>query len=456
MHDGASDREAEERAKFDIRWKYALDLGVDADGFDATTLCRFRARLLANEQERSLFEGFVLAARDAGLLSGRQILDSTAVSGAAAVKDTYQLIRGAVRKLCKKSRRVPGLTSKLAKVLQRDDYDEVGKAQIDWSNKEAQETLLHELVADGRAAVAVAREALVAGGGDETVVEAVDLLARIVEQDVEPADGGVQIRQGVAKDRIISVVDPDMRHGHKTSSGRFDGMKAHVAMDAASELITDIEAIAANAPDQSAVAGVLERNEQRGLEVSEITGDHAYGGMPTRTVCSDAGVDLVAPLARPGAPEGKFGKEQFRIDLKEPSCICPAGASGRPSYTRAGLLRGFKFDAATCASCPLKEHCTKAKARHITIQPDEAERQRIYAQQATPQFQKRYRQRPLIERAHAELARIGIHQARYRGLRKERLQLAFSALVVNIQRAASRGLLPAMVAARPPCPRTVV
>ncbi|EQD67678.1 transposase IS4 family protein, partial [mine drainage metagenome] len=103
MHDGVSDREAEEHATFDLRWRYALDLDVDDKAFDASTLCRFRARLLVHEQERSAFERFVTAARDAGLLSRRQIMDSTAVHGAGAVQDTYQLIRGAIRRLRKKA-----------------------------------------------------------------------------------------------------------------------------------------------------------------------------------------------------------------------------------------------------------------------------------------------------------------------------------------------------------------
>lgn len=447
MYEGVSDREAEERAKFDLRWKYALDLGPEEDGFDATTLVRFRARLLANDKERAAFESFVQAAKAAGLVSRRQILDSMAIQGAAAVKDTYQLIRGAVRKLRKKARRVPGLTSQLAAVLQRDDYEEIGKAQIDWEDPAARQGLLQELVADARSAVAVARRALAEGAGDASVAEAVELLACVVEQDIEPVgQDAVQIRQGVAKDRIVSVTDPEMRHGRKTSSGRFDGHKAHVGMDAESELITDVEAIPGNAPDGSAVPGVLERAEEQGLPTEEIMGDHAYGGMETRSQCAAQGVQVVAPLQRPASVGGRFSKEAFRIDLRAESCICPAGNLAQPQHRRDGRLYGFLFPQTSCASCLLKEQCTTASARSVGIHPDEAERQQIYSEQATPEFRTDYRRRPLVERANAELARHGMHKARYVGQRKTRLQLAFTALVVNILRASRRGLLPAIAA----------
>ncbi len=448
MYEGVSDREAEERAKFDLRWKFALDLGPEEDGFDATTLVRFRARLVANDKERAAFEAFVQAARDGGLLSRRQMLDSMAVQGAATVQDTYQLIRGAVRKLRKKARRVPGLTSQLLAVLTRDDYDEVGKADIDWDDPAARGALLQELVGDARRAVAVVRQALSEGGGDAALAEATDLLARVVEQDIEPlpAQDGVQIRQGVAEDRIVSVADSEMRHGRKTSSGRFDGHKAHVGMDAESELITDVEAIPGNAPDRSAVPGALERGERLDIPQDEITADHAYGDMGTRSLCSARGIDLVAPLQRPSAIGGRFTKLEFQIDLQAKTCVCPAGAMGQPRYRRDGQLYSFQFSQASCGNCPLRDRCTTAAARAVEVNPDEAERQRLYMEQATPEFRTRYRERPRVERANAELARYGMHKARYFGRRKTTLQLAFTALVVNILRASRRGWLPAIAA----------
>ena len=456
IHDRVSDREAEERARFDLRWRYALDLDTSDPVFDASTLSRFRARLIANEQERAAFERFVTAARDAGLLSDRQIMDATAVHGAGAVQGTYQLIRGAVRKLCKKARRVPGLTSQLKGVLMRDDYDEVGKPGIDWEDIAARQKLLNELVQDGRAAVAAARKML--AGMDEgrrpiEVVAAVDLLAQVVEQDTEP-DGDsdqVRIRQGVAKDRVISTTDPEMRHGHKTSSGRFDGAKVNVTMDETTELITDVGVLKGNNPDSEAVMPALEREERLHILPAELMGDHAYGIMGLRPLLGAKEIELTAPLAAPSAPAGRFSKDDFHIDLDAPRCVCPYGAEAVAHYSRlpdgARFLSGFSFRPQDCSACPLKDRCTPAASRSIGIHADEQRRMELRQRQQTQAFRDRYRRRPLVERAIEQLAVHGMHQARYVGSRKLVLQAAFTALVVNIKRAARSGILPKLAAA---------
>jgi transposase len=100
-HDDCSDFEAEQKMRFDLRWKHALDLGLEEAGFDATVLCRFRRKLLERGLERNLFERLVKAARGAGLITknAAQLLDSSHILGAAGARDTYTLIRGAIRKL---------------------------------------------------------------------------------------------------------------------------------------------------------------------------------------------------------------------------------------------------------------------------------------------------------------------------------------------------------------------
>ena len=453
MHDGVSDREAEQHAKFDLRWRYALDLDVDDKVFDASTLCRFRARLLVHEQERSAFERFVTAAQAAGLLSRRQIMDSTAVHGAGAVQDTYQLIRGAIRKLRKKAGRVAGLASRLDAVLQRADYGKTGKPDIDWQDVKARQDLLNEIVRDRRAAVVATRDLLAAGKEDASVAEAADLLARVVEQDIEPIEGGdeVCIRQGVAKDRVVSITDPEMRHGHKTSSGRFDGAKVNATMDEDAQLITDVGVLKGNEADGDAVMPALEREEKLGVQPQGLMGDHAYGIMGLRPQIAAKGIELTAPLAAPSAPAGRFGKDDFTIDLDAPQCNCPNGALGKPQYARmpdgTRILGGFQFRAQDCGACPLKDRCTPAAARSVGIQPDERERRELRQQQKTQAFLDRYHRRPLVERCIAELAMHGIHQARYVGNRKLALQAAFTALVVNIKRAAKAGTLPKVAAA---------
>jgi len=96
-----SDRKALKNVRFNIQWKYALCVPIDYEGFDRSLLVYFRARLLANNKEKMVFKKTLELARKAGLLKGEidQVIDSTPMLGAAAVKDTYELLRDGIRKI---------------------------------------------------------------------------------------------------------------------------------------------------------------------------------------------------------------------------------------------------------------------------------------------------------------------------------------------------------------------
>lgn len=154
--DNVSDREAEERAKFDLRWKVALRLPIHEIGFDYTVLCRFHTRLLTNEKQKLVFERFVNLAKDAGILkeNGVQIINSTHVLGAATVKDTYTLIKRAIQKLLKVSRKPNGKAAKVLEALSLlMDYSSTDKEAIDWNDSAARQDLLNKLVQDSRAII---------------------------------------------------------------------------------------------------------------------------------------------------------------------------------------------------------------------------------------------------------------------------------------------------------------
>lgn len=110
-----------------------------------------------------------------------------------------------------------------------------GDAGIDWSDHKAREALLSEIVSDADRLLGLSREVQerLPEECDERgdIVAAAELLGRLLLQDVERRDDGVGIRDGVSSDGTLSVNDPEMRHGHKSSSRRFDGHKASVAVD---------------------------------------------------------------------------------------------------------------------------------------------------------------------------------------------------------------------------------
>src|SRR3990172_4189996 len=276
-HDRVSDDEAKARADFDMRWKVALGIEIDQRLFAKSTLQLFRAQLILHDQVRSVFQRSLEYAQETGYLRGRKmkvVLDTTPILGRGAVKDTYNLLADGIKKLGW------ALAKKVARTKPEEWAREhglghyygssvKGEAEIDWSDENARAKFLKSIVADADQLLETARQALVqvcAGSDQEkAIVEAAQLLSQLLLQDVErPAEGpgssGEQgedprLKQGGTRDRIVSVHDPEMRHGHKGASKRFEGFKAAVAVDPDTQLITAVDMLSANAGDSQ---GALE------------------------------------------------------------------------------------------------------------------------------------------------------------------------------------------------------
>lgn len=430
-HDHASDREAEDRAKFDLRWKTALRLQISEAGFDHTALCRFRSRLLTNNKHKMVFERFVNLAKEAGIIheDGLQIIDSTHVLGAAAVKDTYTLIKNAVQKLFKVSHKKNGKAKKLLESLALlVDYKQKDKEDIDWNDAAARQELLNKLVKDSRAITQTLKETELSA--EEKA--ALDLLAVITEQDIEEKEGEVTLKQGVAKDRVISVEDPEMRHGHKTSSGKFNGYKAQVMMDEQSEIVTNIDVTFGNRPDGESVGQMIEGSL---VKPGAIMGDTAFGTLEARDSIEAQQVKVVAPLPMGGKKADKFGKHDFQIDFVNKTCQCPAGQVTSKTREKDNQILAYVFPKQTCNKCALRDHCTKhGKGKTLTMHEQEERRREIIKETETVEFRELYRQRSKIERKNAHLKRYGMRKSRYMGIDKTLIQLAFTAAVVNLKR----------------------
>jgi hypothetical protein len=220
--EGCSDREAVDRFAFDARWKYAAGgLDFDYPGFVHTVLVGMRARLASSARPDRIFEVTLEAARKAGLIGRRRVLDSTPLYDAVATMDTVTLFRSGIRGLLKVAG--AGLGAQLRSVIRRDDdYTAAGKPVCDYDDPVARKVLVDALAKDAMALLRVlhGREL------DEAVTQAGKLLATPVGQDLdEGADGVFRVARRVAKDRVISTVDPQARHGHKTAAHGFDGIE---------------------------------------------------------------------------------------------------------------------------------------------------------------------------------------------------------------------------------------
>jgi len=461
--EGCSDREAVDRFSFDARWKYAAGgLDFDYPGFVHTVLVDMRARLARSDRPGRIFEVTLEAARKAGLVGRRRVLDSTPLYDAVATMDTLTLVRSAIRGLLKACDRE--LAGELRRVLRRDDdYMAAGKPACDYDDPGAREELVDALARDACALLA----ALDGRELGPAVAQAGELLATVTGQDLEQDAAGVfKIARRVAPDRVISVVDPDARHGHKTSARGFDGYKGHVAVDPDSEIVTATAVTPGNSGDAEAAEDLLadtlpaggegtrastggngERQDApaaaAGSGRAAVYGDAAYGSGDLIERVDDAGIYNGIKVQPPAAVKGCFPKDRFRIDLDAETVTCPAGLTV-PIRARGGRHAGQARFGAACQTCPLAARCTNAtEGRTITIGPHEARLAAARQAQASPAWRADYRAtRPKVERkiGHLMRRRHGGRRARVRGQLKIAADFALLAAAINLARLAVLGL----------------
>ena len=288
---GLSDREAVEQYMFDARWRYAAGVGSydcgGVGGFAHTVLVDMRARLARSARPRRIFEASLDAAKKAGFVGAKRVLDSTPLYDAVATMDTITLIRSALRGLLKVADQ--DLEAELRAVLKSgDDYATSAKPQIDWDDQAARDALI-----DSRARDAYACLGLLEGRQLPVEVgQAAQLLATVVGQDLCTADDGTfRIAHRVAKDRVISTVDPEARHGHKTSARGYDGYKGHAALDPDSEIITATTVSPANTGDAASAAGLVQ-------DIAQVDDDAAEEHQD-QDVVAGASEGLVPGAAQP-------------------------------------------------------------------------------------------------------------------------------------------------------------
>jgi hypothetical protein len=277
------------------------------------------------------------------------------------------------------------------------------------------------------------------------VAEAAALLTTVTGQDIEEtADGRFRIFEGTAPDRVISTVDPQARHGHKTAAHGFDGYKAHVAVDPDSEVICAAEVSSAATGDAVVAPALLGDLVSEGEPPAGgvVYGDSAYGTGAHLAWLDRRGLTPMVTTQIPTPPGGRFSKDQFRVDLQAHTVTCPARVTVAitPAHRGGGRAR---FGAA-CSVCPLRQACTTSVAgRLVTIHPHEAELAAARARQRQPAWRADYRAtRPKVERklAHLLRRRHGGRRARMRGLVRVTQDWKLLAGATNLARFAALGL----------------
>ena len=423
--EGLSDRQAAAALTRDIAWKVACGLALDAASFDPSVFVYWRRRLNASDRPHRIDEAVKGVVRQTGVLNGkaRRALDSTVLDDAVATQDTVTQLVAAIRKV---RRLVPeaGLVTVTA-----HDYGRGGKPDCAWDDEVARDALVTALVADAIAII----DCLPVVGLDDEQERAVALLALIAGQDVEPGEmpGTWRIARAVAKDRVVSVVDPESRHAHKSRASYRDGYKAHIAVEPETGLITANTVTAGNTPDGDVAVELLDDE----AEPVEVLGDAAYGGGQTRADIADAGHDTtIKPLPlRPAVPGG-FDRDDFTVDHAAKTVTCPNGQTV-PISAKGNATFGRR-----CDDCPLRDRCTTNKSgRSLRVSTHDARLVAARAQAATAEFAAAYPRRSLVERSIAWLVKDGHRRCRYRGVKRNQLGLSLRVAAVNLTRLANLG-----------------
>ncbi|MGI5125777.1 IS1182 family transposase [Pseudonocardia sp. CA-107938] len=444
---GLSDREAIEALTFDLRWKAACGLAITDTGFHPTTLTYWRRRLSASQHPERIFDAVRAVVDATGALAGkhRRALDSTILDDAVATQDTVTQIIAAIRRV---AREVPDAAHVIATQARGHDYTQPGKPRIAWDDEQARAELVDALIGDAHRVLGHLPDQELG----PAAAEAVGLLALVAGQDVEPAqgsdgtDGRWRIARRTAADRVISTVDPDARHAHKTRNRRQDGYKAHLVVEPDTGIITATALTPASGPDNSdATVGIdlLHRDLDQSPTTPETTpdavevlADSAYGTGDMLAALANAGHRAVIkpwPL-RPPVPGG-FTIDDFTIDETTGLVTCPNGMTAHITRTR-NVTFGRR-----CRGCPLASRCTtSATGRTLRLHPHDALHRAHRAHAAAADFGEIYRRhRPMVERSIAWLTR-GNRRLRFRGTRANDLWLSHRAAALNLRRLLALGL----------------
>jgi len=426
--EGLSDRDAAAQLRTNIAWKVAAGLSLTDPGFHPTVLTLWRNRLRISAAPQRIFDAVreVIAASRALEGKHRRALDSTVLDDAVVRQD-------AIMQLVAQIRRVRRLIPEAKTLgLAAHDYDnDPGKPACAWNDQAAIDAMVSALVNDALTTL----EAIDGLTLDDVQQEAAGLLALVAGQDVEEGEeeGTWRIAPQSAPDRVISVVDPESRHVHKTTHNYRDGFKAHIAIEPDSGLITACDLTPGNVGDARAAMGLLD-NEPEG---TEVLADSGYGSAELRLALRDAKHQaVIKPVPLHRAIKGGFTTDDFDVDTTAGTVTCPNGITVAITTTRKAIF-GVR-----CRGCELRHRCTtSSRGRNMTIHPHHEVLVAARRQAESEDFQAIYRRhRPMVERSIAWLVAKGNRKVSFRGIERNQIWLAHRCASINLRRLVNLGL----------------
>lgn len=441
---GASDAMMVELTVLDLSVQMVLGvLGETEPAFSQGAFCDFRQRFIRADMDRRLLEYTVEIARRTKEFDWRKLpkslrvaIDSKPLEGAGRVEDTFNLLGHAARKVVAcaaellgwsedKVCRAAGIPLLLGPSLKTT-------LDIDWNDAAEKREAIKTLVAQLDSLDAWLRDRLPEAMREPPLKGHVETLEQLRKQDLEPDPNGsgVRIREGVAEDRRVSVEDPEMRHGRKSKTKRFNGYKQHIATDIDRDIILACSVTPANRPEDEGAPGLKADIARQGLTIAELYIDRAYVNCEVvQDVLSRKGEIICKPWV--SRNKKLFPKSDFKFDMRANRITCPAGQT---MHFELGTV--VEFEAEICDHCRQRARCTTAEigqGRSVSISENERLQQRLRKQIATPTGRKRLRQRTSVEHRLAHIARRQGRRARYIGTRKNTFDLRRAAAIQNLE-----------------------
>ena len=431
---GVSDDEVIEAMIMDRRYQLVLNcLDTEESPFSKGTLVNFRKRLIDAQMDRRLIERTIEIAEQSGAFGSRALraaLDSSPLWGAGRVEDTYNLVGHALRKL----------VSVMAAERERElaDVAKEAKAELvcgsslkaaldcDWDQPGQKVEALSQVLS----VLQTVEQWFHSLAQEEQISQAEHCLKdaqQIKEQDIEKNEKGEEIlKEGVAKNRRISIEDDQMRHGRKSSSVLINGYKRHVLHDLDNDLVRAVGITAANAPEASVTEAISEDLMRQKIDLQELHIDRAY--LSSELVRHRTEQLEIYCKAWPVRQGKLFSKQTFHLDWERQIIRCPA--EQEMPFKPGGVVH---FPQELCDKCPLRMQCTNSsKGRSVSIHPDEALLAELRERQLTPVGRAKLRERVAVEHTLAHIGHWQGRRARYRGIRKNLFDLRRCAVIHNL------------------------
>ena len=349
-----SDREMESEARYNIMVKWFIGLNLDDSSYDHSALGRFRD-LLGEERWKEIFFSLLKQIENAGFVKGKEYVDATHVIANIAIPGTIDLLRQGIKDVMKAIQETdPSLYEELGGEKTANDDKKVYKL-----SPEERESKLVELVKKARE---INQKSERIGG---KVGEKTRQMRRILNENIEENENKIAKKKDKTKDRLVSIVDKDARHGAKSDEKKFTGYKVNSIMSE-DGFIKNINATPGNSYDGNILIPLIDEMIEQGFTASEVVGDTAYGEVDNRNKLMLKGITVIAPFKKETNKNGLFPQSKFSIEKH--AVVCPEGRRTMVwNHNKKTEKITFFFNKKDCGNCKLKQKCTVQKRRTIAI-----------------------------------------------------------------------------------------